>query len=469
MCKRLLMVLCLIAGLVPPAVADQASSSPYTELRAGRVAELDARLNGLQTAFERDERAGDDALQAAFGAFDNLPRNAQETEENLAQWIARYPRSYAARLARGIYRFQRGLDARGEKSAKETPPESFEMMRDWFEKAREDFHASLDLAAKPVVTRTFLIAAAMRSGSKQEIDEHYRSAIAYAPRSMALRTTFMQSLEPRWGGSEQEMMRYAALTRTELTDTRNADRIEAMVPGDRGLRLMEAQDYAPAHAALSRAIDLADVPIYRCVRAFVADKLQKQADMLADMQAALAGRPYAGYCGDLAAAFVGQNHNLPGAFEIVDGFLLRDPDHAGLLAQRGWLLKERGDMASAYKDFVRAADLGNAWAQTMAGKYLFNGWGGVVADREKGLALLRRAADQGEPSARLSVVQALQAMRRSDEAASEQARFAKAAGTPVARTWFESLSELLTPSSTAALLGVLLAALLGLRLWRSRR
>lgn len=469
MCKRFLMVLCLIAGMVPPALADQAGGSPYAELRAGRVAELDARLNGLQTAFERDERAEDDALQPAFGAFDNLPRNAQETEANVAQWIARYPRSYAARLARGIYRFQRGLDARGEKSAKETPPESFEKMRDWFEMAREDFHASLDLAAKPVVTRTFLIAAAMRSGSKQEIDEHYRSAIAYAPRSMALRETYMQSLEPRWGGSEQEMTRYAALTRTELTDTRKADRIEGMIPGDRGLRLMEAKDYAPAHDALSRAIALADRPIYRCVRAYVADKLQKQPDMLADMQAALAGRPYAGYCGDLAAAFVGQNHNLPGAFEIVDGFLQHDPDHAGLLGQRGWLLKERGDMASAYKDFAHAAELGDVWAQTMAGKYLFNGWGGVAVDREKGLALLRRAADQGEPSARLSVVQALQAMGRSDEAVREQARFARPAGPPVARSWLESLSDLLTPTSAAALLGVLFAGLLGLRWWRGRR
>ena len=198
------MALWLIAIVVSPALADQARISPYAELAAGRVAELDARLNGLQAAFERDADA-EETLQSAFVAFEALPRHTQAAEANLDSWIERYPRSYAARLARGFYRYQRGANARGRDYVKDTPPENFETMHGWFEKANEDLHASLELAARPVATRIVLMEAAMRSGTRKEIEEHYQSAIAYAPRSMSLRTSYMQSLEPRWGGSEEEI------------------------------------------------------------------------------------------------------------------------------------------------------------------------------------------------------------------------------------------------------------------------
>ncbi|MBK6972860.1 MAG: DUF4034 domain-containing protein [Sterolibacteriaceae bacterium] len=465
---RISRVLWLIAIVVSPGLADQARSSPYAELAAGRVAELDARLNGLQAAFERDADA-EEALQSAIFAFEALPRHTQAAEANLDSWIERYPRSYAARLARGFYRYQRGANTRGRDYVKDTPPENFETMHGWFEKAHQDLHASLELAARPVATRIVLMEAAMRSGTRKEIEELYQSAIAYAPRSMNLRKSYMQSLEPRWGGSEEKMIRYAARSRIELGGGPDADRLEAMIPGDRGLRLSEAKEYEPAYAAFSQAIALADRPIYRCSRAFVAYHLHKQAEMLADVRAALVGRPYADYCCDVRASFVAQNDKLPDGFELVDGFLQHDPDHVGLLVQRGWLYKERGDLPNAYKDFAHAAEFGNAWAQTMAGKYLFNGSGGVAVDRDKGLSLLRLAADQGEPNARLSVVQALQATGRNDEAAREQARYAASAAPPAPRSALESLLDLLTPPRAAALLVILIALLLGLRWWRKRR
>jgi TPR repeat protein len=95
-------------------------------------------------------------------------------------------------------------------------------------------------------------------------------------------------------------------------------------------------------------------------------------------------------------------------FELVDGYLQHNPRHEGLLTKRGWELQERGDLAAAYRDYVAAAEQGSVWAQTMAGRYVFSGRGGVPVDKEKGLALFRAAARSGDRDAQLCLVQALQ-------------------------------------------------------------
>jgi TPR repeat protein len=409
-----------------PAIAQEAAAvtreAIVAALRSGDLAALDARLNALQGAFDADPRA-EGALVDAFAAFRGLPAGYATAAQDLDAWVERYPKSYAALLARGTYAIQRGMRARGEKWSRDTPREAFEEMEGWFDRGRRDLDASLTLAARPLLSYLELIGAAMRSGWREDLERHYAAAEALAPRSITLRVLYMQHLQPRWGGSYQAMEDFARRSAAALGPGPDLDRLKAMIPADRA-SAAERNDFPRAEALYSEAIALADRARYRCGRAWVRMKQQRTAEAVADIVAAAKVRQGVSYCHNTAAWIGRENWQTPGILEALDEFLQEDPDHAAMLNQRGWIRQQRGDLTSAFVDYRRAAELGDAWAETMTGKFLFSGWGGVSADREKGLEWLRRAAEKGEPNAQLSVVQALEAMGRRDEAAREKARYA---------------------------------------------
>jgi TPR repeat protein len=113
-----------------------------------------------------------------------------------------------------------------------------------------------------------------------------------------------------------------------------------------------------------------------------------------------------------------------GMFELVDGYLQGNPRHAGLLIRRGQALQHRGELPAAYRDYSLAAEQGDVWAQTMTGRFVFNGWGGVPVDHERGLELFRAAAATGDKEAQRCLTDALERLGRRDEAAQAKQRLA---------------------------------------------
>ena len=82
-----------------------------------------------------------------------------------------------------------------------------------------------------------------------------------------------------------------------------------------------------------------------------------------------------------------------------------DPTSAATLNQRGWRYQAIGRQELAFADYLASAMLGNAWAQTQAGKMYLSGQG-VKADRDAAILWLRKAAAQGDADAKLSLEQA---------------------------------------------------------------
>jgi hypothetical protein len=66
----------------------------------------------------------------------------------------------------------------------------------------------------------------------------------------------------------------------------------------------------------------------------------------------------------------------------------------------GWAAHKRGDYKTALPLFTRAANKGNALAQTTLGLLYYNGRG-VSQDYEQAIMWLRKAADQGQSGAQL--------------------------------------------------------------------
>ncbi|HEU5284559.1 MAG TPA: DUF4034 domain-containing protein, partial [Burkholderiales bacterium] len=228
---------------------------------------VDARLNALQQRFEQDDTA-EEALRLGFHLFRSVQSDTEAAvEQALVVWVERYPRSYAARLARGIFYIERGLDARGTEYASKTSARQFEEMERWFERGRKDLRASLELSAKPLLSHMWLITQAMRSGADDDEQRYYRAALEYAPRSIELRVLYMTRLEPRWGGSYEAMEAHAKESEAALGPGSQTNRLYRMIAEDRGHVLMDAQKYDAAHAVYTEAIERYGGRGVRCGRA----------------------------------------------------------------------------------------------------------------------------------------------------------------------------------------------------------
>jgi len=117
------------------------------------------------------------------------------------------------------------------------------------------------------------------------------------------------------------------------------------------------------------------------------------------------------YCRELAPRVASRATNAGEAIAVMNLVIDADPKSTSALTQRGWRYQQQNRLDLAFPDYLAAAKLGDPWAELQAGKCLWNGWG-VKADREEGLAWLRKAAAHGDRDAKVSLEQALAELAR---------------------------------------------------------
>jgi beta-lactamase regulating signal transducer with metallopeptidase domain len=178
-------------------------------LKHARYAELDQRMNGFQQAYEL-RTLDEDGLLRAFSAFEDTEPALQA---GLDAWVQAFPRSYAARLARGSYYFACGVQTRGTKAYSHTTGAQWNGMEFYFDKAGEDLRDSLALDPKPLLTYNVLIRIRMQNGGQAELRALLNAALKTDPKAMSVRRAYMRSLETRWGGSLDEMLAFLDETR----------------------------------------------------------------------------------------------------------------------------------------------------------------------------------------------------------------------------------------------------------------
>ena len=353
--------------------ADAAVTDAADRLRSEQFQQLDAEFSRVQEQFERGKISGEDARDA-FRAF-------YSTDKDLAakydEWIKRYPNSYVAHLARGIYYKKVGLEARGGKYIEETSQEQIQNMDAALTKAIKDFGDSIPLTRKPFVSYLHMIDIGKSYVSASYTRELYDHAVALDPRSFAARQKFMAALQTKWGGSLEDMQKFLEECRRAKLPYPQFKQLESLVYENEGWERENDGDHAAAEAAYRKAVELDGADCTSCLVSSLTTVLMNE-------------RKYAE------------------AIPFLDRYLKSEPGNPWALSTRGLAYFQSGKQAEALADWTVAADAGDAFSQNRLGVLYMTGIPGqLTPDPKKGIEWLRKAAAQGNAEAQHNLPLAL--------------------------------------------------------------
>jgi len=352
---------------VEPPLNDDAQRRAL--LNEGRYTELDQQMTALQQAYVRGS-ISDEQLFAAFRIF--YYANV-DMEPKLDQWVAQFPRSYTALLARGIYYAGMGWDRRGSKYARDTSDEQFAGMNAYHSMAMRDLAKSTELDSKPTLSYMQAIEIGKAHGMQKQSRAVLDKAIKKDPQSIAVRRTYLKSLRTKWGGSPEEMAAFVDECRKASLPAATLREFAALAAADSGWAKLRDKDYAGAEKAYAEALSMNP----------------DDRDALTQMSHVLISE---------------QKYEL--AMEPLSKLISIDPRNAYALSARGSIYYRKKQPEQAAKDYAKAAELGDAHAENELGKFY---WFGIVVprDKERAIRLFRNAAGKGNKDAENNLAWAL--------------------------------------------------------------
>jgi len=182
-----------------------------TKLAAGDSAGVDATFQD----YARQDASDPVRRGILFRAFEQRFESSNPAIGSvLERWVKASPHSAYALAARGVFRVRTAAEARGTEYAADTPQENFDTMKQLMAGAVSDLKASLAIKPDFIVPATYLIPATARTGgSRSEITELGRKAIAIAPDEYRAYIFWSKEASPLWGGSSKELEEIANAAR----------------------------------------------------------------------------------------------------------------------------------------------------------------------------------------------------------------------------------------------------------------
>jgi tetratricopeptide (TPR) repeat protein len=337
------------------ALAD--APDPIPPLLSADYAQVERLMQGVQDDYKRDVITDEDLL-AAFRPFYRV--DSSEVH-HLDRWVEQYPKSYADRLARGIYYKQLGFDP---------PVDSSNDVRLALKKqahniAARDLYASMELDDKPLLSYFHAMDLSGWIGRRQSV-RLLDAANAIDPDNFIVRHEFLLSQRPIEGGSLGQMRAFVADSKSILSPEQSRRFEGTILVEEARLALRGRHDPAEAERRYRKVLEL--------------DPDNSSAGWY--LMYALVNREK---CAE--------------AIAVATHWLAKPDGRAGeVLARRGWCNLRENRIAEGVADWQQAAMLGDVWAQKeLSGLY----WFGKHVPRDVELARhwMQKAAERGDGDA----------------------------------------------------------------------
>src|SRR5579862_2067784 len=272
--------------LTPPFTADK--SAIIQELRDRKFQALDAQLNSYQKGFE-ENALEEGNLALAFDAFSFTDTSLSSI---LNEWVKSEPDSYPARLAHAKYLLALGWQARGDQDSDKTSDRQFSEMKRLFGESANEAVAAIKLNPKASIAYAAIIEAAKGVSDRKTMDEVYAAGIRNVPLSLSIRTAVMSALKPRWGGSYEEMSKFAENAQKYIAQNPRLESLKGFADVDKADIALGDGDRNKAIRYYNQAlVDGGDFAVAYSGRGSAYDEIHRFDDALEDLTRANRLRP----------------------------------------------------------------------------------------------------------------------------------------------------------------------------------
>ena len=361
-------IIVLMALLHSPSASAAGDNTP----EANPLALLKSRNYGaLETYYADRQRRYESGVisdETLYGTFRALYEDSAANEPYFNGWVRAFPKSYTARMARGAYYYRMAWFVRGGKFISETPPEQIEQMEQYLAKAVPDLMASLEMTDKPYLSTLYLLNASTLSGSHEFRRYWLDMGNEIDPANVLLRSRYMFSLRPRWGGSYPEMREFLAECERRHLPARTLVKLDLMFKRDFADEASKTASPAERYALWGEIL-----------------RLEKAAGESPSVEAVMRHTR--------AAWDSGRREETDRGLEQLARLHVHQ---AWALSQIGWIYTQQHRDVEAWPFLLKAAELNDAWAQFAVGKTTYLGCPDInlPANRSAGLAWIQRSADQ---------------------------------------------------------------------------
>lgn len=187
-------------------------TSALQDLRDGRFTELQTRLSGVQSQFERG-RLSEAELHAAFAPFSH-PDPA--LGDQYTAWMQASPGSYAAHVALTSWTLARATALRGSGPMNRVSDLAWRGTLHFLEQADACARHAVTLTSQPLSAWLLLgrlrnlvgCQVSLEDVQAQQYPDWFARPLAKHPRSLELRRVMLDHLRPEWGGGDEEMFTF---------------------------------------------------------------------------------------------------------------------------------------------------------------------------------------------------------------------------------------------------------------------
>jgi tetratricopeptide (TPR) repeat protein len=352
-----------------------------------KLGQLDHALNEMLAA----HAAGKMSDVLVHRAFERYDSSYASWEPLLREWVAKYPKSQAARLALGYHLTRRGWGARGGKYSNETSGRQFAEMEKYFREALKVYDEADALGKRPTlsIAQRIWMSRSMR-GLGLDAQKLYRDAIKAYPDTLQVRIRYLEMSEPKWGGSIEDM-------ESVIGDAKS------LSPADqRYLQYLAYQEIAT---------------VYQCDELEACGGRQRVGanarQVVAYYEKSIASCPALDESLEMLIKYQFDAKNYRAVIDTATRAIRRNPRLVQAFANRGYAYGNTGRHKEAFADLERAALLGEDYAfKDLA--WMYETGTGVAKDLPRAIDLYMIAD-----------------MRKVDGARKEAERLSKATGIPL--------------------------------------
>lgn len=353
-----------LSGIVP------SNPEPLIWLKSGQYSAVEHYYAELQRDFESGSTSEEQLKQAYRDIDEGISSNGQFFDG----WIAAFPKSYAARTARGAYYYRMAWSSRGGEYIEQTAPQQIDAMARFLALSMPDLKASLQMTPKPYISTLYLLNVAMLNGSPDERRQWLDLGNRIDPENTLLRTRYMIGLTPKWGGSYRQMRAFLGECRRQRLPEMQLIRLNVIVHTEIARGYRQAGNTSLAFEQW--------------------DTVLKLSQSVGDPPTAEALIGYARAAWDLRQREEADN----GLRQLAEMSVHED----WILSQMAWIYVAENRMAEGWKFLQEAASLNDAWAQYGVAKTTYLGCVDVhlAPDPDAARVLMQRSAQNGNLQAR---------------------------------------------------------------------